>query len=60
MPPTDGNRGLAANASDKRERHNPDLTEVVQRENRGHPLTIDKGSRREVAETALAFVKRFA
>ena len=28
-------------------------------ENRGHSLTIDNGWR-EVAETALAFVKRFA
>jgi pimeloyl-ACP methyl ester carboxylesterase len=48
-----------ANASYKREKRNPGVTEIVKMENRGHSLTIDKGWR-EVAETALAFVKRFA
>jgi non-heme chloroperoxidase len=48
-----------ANAAYKRQRHNPGVTEIVKMENRGHSLTIDHGWR-EVAETALAFVKRFA
>ena len=39
--------------------HNPGVTEIVKIPNRGHSLTIDHGWR-EVAETALAFVKRFA
>jgi pimeloyl-ACP methyl ester carboxylesterase len=47
-----------ANASYKRERRNPGVTEIVKFENRGHSLTIDSGWR-EVAETALAFAKRF-
>ena len=46
------------NASFKRQRHNPGVTEIVEVPNRGHSLTIDSGWR-EVAETALAFVKRF-
>jgi pimeloyl-ACP methyl ester carboxylesterase len=48
-----------ANAAYKRQRRNPGVTEIVKMENRGHSLTIDHGWR-EVAETALAFVKRFA
>jgi pimeloyl-ACP methyl ester carboxylesterase len=48
-----------ANAAYKRQRHNPGVTEIVKMENRGHSLTIDHGWR-EVAETALAFVRRFA
>jgi pimeloyl-ACP methyl ester carboxylesterase len=47
-----------ANASFKRQRHNPAVTEIEQIPNRGHSLTIDSGWR-EVAERALAFVKRF-
>jgi pimeloyl-ACP methyl ester carboxylesterase len=47
-----------ANAAYKRQRRNPGVTEIVQIPNRGHSLTIDHGWR-EVAETALAFVKRF-
>ena len=47
-----------ANASYKQEQKNPGVTEIVKMPNRGHALTIDKGWR-EVAETALAFVKRF-
>jgi non-heme chloroperoxidase len=47
-----------SNASYKREKRNAGLTEIVKMENRGHALIIDKGWR-EVAETALAFVKRF-
>jgi len=48
-----------ANAAYKRQRRNPAVTEIVKMENRGHSLTIDHGWR-EVAETALAFVGRFA
>jgi non-heme chloroperoxidase len=39
--------------------HNPGLTEFVEMKGRGHALTIDSGWQ-EVAETALAFAKRFA
>jgi pimeloyl-ACP methyl ester carboxylesterase len=48
-----------ANASYKREKRNPGVTEIVEMKGRGHSLTIDNGWR-EVAETALDFVKRFA
>jgi pimeloyl-ACP methyl ester carboxylesterase len=47
-----------ANAAYKRQRHNPAVTELEKVPNRGHSLTIDHGWR-EVAERALAFVKRF-
>jgi non-heme chloroperoxidase len=47
-----------ANASYKRERRNADVTEIVKMTGRGHALTVDHGWR-EVAETALAFVRRF-
>jgi non-heme chloroperoxidase len=46
------------NASFKKQRHNTGVTEIVEVPNRGHALTIDSGWR-EVADTALAFVKRF-
>jgi pimeloyl-ACP methyl ester carboxylesterase len=48
-----------ANASYKREKRNPGQTEIVEIEGRGHSLTIDHGWR-EVAGTALDFVKRYA
>jgi len=48
-----------ANAAYKRQRRNPAVTEIVKIPNRGHSLTIDRGWR-EVAQTALDFVKRFA
>jgi pimeloyl-ACP methyl ester carboxylesterase len=48
-----------ANASFKRQRRNPGVTEIVKIPNRGHSLTIDSGWR-EVAQTSLDFVKRFA
>jgi pimeloyl-ACP methyl ester carboxylesterase len=48
-----------ANASYKRQRRNESVTEIERVPNRGHSLTIDHGWR-EVAEKALAFVKRFA
>ncbi|HEY2209219.1 MAG TPA: alpha/beta hydrolase [Gaiellaceae bacterium] len=47
-----------ANAAYKRQRRNPAVTEIVKIPNRGHSLTIDHGWR-EVAQTALDFVKRF-
>jgi pimeloyl-ACP methyl ester carboxylesterase len=47
-----------ANASFKRQRGNEGVTEIKKIPNRGHSLTIDSGWR-EVAETSLAFVKRF-
>jgi pimeloyl-ACP methyl ester carboxylesterase len=47
-----------ANAAYKRQKRNPSVTEIVKMPNRGHALTIDHGWR-EVAQTALDFVKRF-
>jgi pimeloyl-ACP methyl ester carboxylesterase len=47
-----------ANAAYKRQRRNENVTEIEKIPNRGHSLTIDSGWR-EVAERALAFVKRF-
>jgi len=46
------------NASYKLQKRNPATTEVARIPNRGHSLTIDSGWH-EVAETALAFVRRF-
>jgi pimeloyl-ACP methyl ester carboxylesterase len=48
-----------ANASYKQQKGNAGVTEIVEIPGRGHALTIDSGWR-EVADTALAFVKRFA
>ena len=48
-----------ANASYRQQQANPGLTEIVQMPGRGHSLVID-GGWREVADTALAFVRRFA
>lgn len=48
-----------ASASYKKQRANEAVTEIQSIPNRGHSLTIDSGWR-EVCETALAFVKRFA
>jgi pimeloyl-ACP methyl ester carboxylesterase len=47
-----------ANASYKRQSRNKSVTEIKQMPGRGHSLTIDSGWR-EVAETALEFIKRF-
>jgi non-heme chloroperoxidase len=47
-----------ANASYKRQRKNPGITEVTMMHGRGHSLTIDAGWR-DVADTALQFIKRF-
>ncbi|MDT4945692.1 MAG: hypothetical protein QOH14_2425, partial [Pseudonocardiales bacterium] len=45
-------------ATYKKQRRNEGVTEFVEIPSRGHALTIDNGWR-EVADTALAFVKRF-
>jgi pimeloyl-ACP methyl ester carboxylesterase len=47
-----------ANASFKRQKRNEGVTEIVEIPGRGHALVIDSGWR-EVADTALAFVRRF-
>ena len=47
-----------ANASYKRQKRNEGVTEIVEIPGRGHALTID-GGWREVADTTLAFVRRF-
>ena len=48
-----------AHAAYKRQRRNPAVTEIIKVPSRGHSLTIDQGWR-EVAQTALDFVKPFA
>ena len=47
------------NAAYRLQRRNPGVTEIAKMSSRGHSLTIDSGWR-DVAETALAFVRRFA
>ena len=47
-----------AHASFKKQQKNDGITEFVEMPGRGHALTIDSGWR-EVADTALEFVKRF-
>jgi non-heme chloroperoxidase len=47
-----------ANAAFKKQQRNHGVTEIDEVPNRGHALTIDNGWR-EVADRALAFVKRF-
>jgi pimeloyl-ACP methyl ester carboxylesterase len=47
-----------ANASYKKQKRNKGVTEIAQVPGRGHSLTIDHGWR-EVADTALGFIKRF-
>jgi len=48
-----------ANASYKKQKRNPGVTEIVKIPNRGHALTIDSGWK-QVADEALAFAKRYA
>lgn len=48
-----------SNAAFKKQRRNEGVTEIVSVPDRGHSLGIDSGWR-EVADKALAFVKRFA
>jgi pimeloyl-ACP methyl ester carboxylesterase len=50
--------GAIANASFKKQERNEAVTEIVEMPNRGHALVIDSGWR-EVADTALNFVRRF-
>jgi non-heme chloroperoxidase len=47
-----------ANASYHQQQRNPGVTEFIEMPNRGHALTIDHAWR-EVADVALAFVRRF-
>ncbi|HWX95369.1 MAG TPA: alpha/beta hydrolase [Solirubrobacteraceae bacterium] len=47
-----------ANAAYKKQARNASVTEITEIPNRGHALTID-GGWREVADTALRFIKRF-
>ncbi len=47
-----------ANASYKQQKRNQGVTEIVEMPNRGHALVVDSGWR-EVADKALAFIKRF-
>jgi pimeloyl-ACP methyl ester carboxylesterase len=47
-----------ANAAYKQQKDNPGVTEITEIKGRGHALTIDSGWR-EVADTALAFIRRF-
>jgi len=47
-----------ANASFEQQKRNKGMTEIVEIPNRGHALTVDSGWR-EVADKALAFIKRF-
>ncbi|MCW3029087.1 MAG: alpha/beta hydrolase [Solirubrobacterales bacterium] len=47
-----------ANAAYKKQARNDSVTEITEIPNRGHALTID-GGWREVADTALRFIKRF-
>jgi pimeloyl-ACP methyl ester carboxylesterase len=48
-----------AEASYKQQQHNSGVTEITEISNRGHALVIDSGWR-EVADTALQFINRFA
>lgn len=48
-----------ANASYRKQKRNEGVTEIFEVPNRGHALTIDSGWR-EVCDTALDFVKRYA
>jgi len=47
-----------ANASYKKQKRNEGVTEIVEMPNRGHALVVDSGWR-EIADKALAFIKRF-
>jgi pimeloyl-ACP methyl ester carboxylesterase len=48
-----------AKASYRRQQRNEAVTEIVEIPNRGHALVVDSGWR-EVADTALTFIQRFA
>ena len=50
---------VITDASYKKQKRNPGVTEIIELPNRGHALVIDSGWR-EVADTALAFIQRYA
>jgi pimeloyl-ACP methyl ester carboxylesterase len=50
--------GAMAEGTYNKQKRNKGLTEIVEMPNRGHALVIDSGWH-EVADTALAFIKRF-
>jgi pimeloyl-ACP methyl ester carboxylesterase len=50
--------GAMADGIFKKQQRNEGITEIIEMPNRGHALVIDSGWR-EVADTALAFVRRF-
>jgi len=50
--------GAMAEGIYKKQKRNEGVTEIVEMPNRGHALVIDSGWR-EVADTALGFIKRF-
>jgi non-heme chloroperoxidase len=50
--------GAMAEGTFKKQQRNAGVTEIIELPNRGHALVIDSGWR-EVADTALGFVKRF-
>jgi non-heme chloroperoxidase len=50
--------GAMAEGIFKKQQRNEGITEIIEMPNRGHALVIDSGWR-EVADTALAFVRRF-
>ena len=54
-----GSPRAVAKSSYKRQQGNRAVTEIIEIKGRGHALTIDSGWR-EVADTALGFVQRFA
>jgi hypothetical protein len=53
------NHHLLVAGTCKQQQDNQGVTEIVEMKGRGHALTID-GGWRQVADTALPFVKRFA
>jgi pimeloyl-ACP methyl ester carboxylesterase len=50
--------GAMAAGTYNKQKRNPGVTEIIEMPDRGHALVIDSGWR-EVADTALAFVRRF-
>ena len=59
MAPRQSLLSVIGNQFDKKQQRNPGVTEIVELPNRGHALVIDSGCR-EVADTALAFIQRYA
>lgn len=51
--------GAISHAAFTKQQHNPGVTEFTEIPERGHSLTIDHGWK-DVAQTALAFISRFA